>query len=272
MSNPIPSILDAALEASRLADALLCASRQGWAEIEHSLRDQIADLARHRARLRVSGLPPIHAQDAGDRQLWEWDMGEALDELLAAVKEHIEAARSAPPFPECDLLDPDPERFTRYNAAILEPQRACLAAKKREDGARQRLFALAGRIDMTLAAPLPSAAPAVPALLLAGAPLVDGPSIDGHDCHQQEMPLAGTPADPFTDFIRHQRTLLLTLWRKGKVPIETVLRELYGTDSNDNLEALQQVIKRTNKKLATAEMVQRFEVSRRGEFLELREV
>jgi hypothetical protein len=88
----------------------------------------------------------------------------------------------------------------------------------------------------------------------------------------QETPLAGAPADPFTDFIRHQRTLLLTLWRKGKVSIKAVLRELYGTNSNDNLEALQQVIKRTNKRLATVEMVQRFEVSRRGEFLELREV
>jgi hypothetical protein len=104
-----------------------------------------------------------------------------------------------------------------------------------------------------------AAAPAGAKLLHSGPPAGDAPPADG-------------PADPFTDFIRHQRTLLLTLWRKGKVPTKTVLKALYDTDSDDNREALEGVIKRTNKKLTTAKTPQRFEVKRKGEFLELSEV
>ena len=53
--------------------------------------------------------------------------------------------------------------------------------------------------------------------------------------------------------------------------IKDVLKTLYNTTSDDKLEALQQVIKRANKKLATTSMLQRFEVRRRSEFLQLYE-
>ena len=89
--------------------------------------------------------------------------------------------------------------------------------------------------------------------------------------HQERAPAHG-PTDPFTDFTQHQRKLLLTLWNKGKVRIKTALKTLYTTDSDDRLEALKQLIKRTNKKLATVDMVERYEVRRRGEFLELGKV
>ena len=80
------------------------------------------------------------------------------------------------------------------------------------------------------------------------------------------------PTDPFADFSSHQRTLLVTLWRNGKVLISAVLKRLYRSDSGDKLEALLGVIKRTNKNLAEKEMKSRYEVRRKGDFLELREV
>jgi hypothetical protein len=89
---------------------------------------------------------------------------------------------------------------------------------------------------------------------------------------RQEKEQQDDPTDPFRDFIHHQRTLLLTLWRKGKVPIKTVLKKLYGTDSNDNVEALLGVIKRTKRKLCALDTEPRYDISRKGENLELHQL
>ena len=98
------------------------------------------------------------------------------------------------------------------------------------------------------------------------------PTTPADNSPPQEATPADGPTDPFPEFIRHQRTLLLILWRKDKVRIKAVLTAIYKSDSDDNLEALKQIIKRTNRKLTMTEMQQRYEVRRRGEFLELREV
>jgi hypothetical protein len=93
------------------------------------------------------------------------------------------------------------------------------------------------------------------------------------DCASTELAArpADGPIDPFTDFVRHQRVLLLTLWGKGKVQLKAVLKAVYPSEFDDRLEALQQLIKRTNKKLAEQNTLKRYEVKRKGEFLELRE-
>jgi hypothetical protein len=112
---------------------------------------------------------------------------------------------------------------------------------------------------------------AVPLLeKLASAVVADCAVQSGH--LQPDTRSSAIPTDPFTDFIHHQRALLIALWGKGKVSIKSVLQVLYRTNSNDKLEALLQVVKRTNRKLATMELQQRYEVGRRGEFLELRQV
>jgi hypothetical protein len=78
------------------------------------------------------------------------------------------------------------------------------------------------------------------------------------------------PADPFTRFIGKQRPLLLALWNKGDVHITVVLKELYGSASSKNRDALDGVVKRTNRKLATE--VLRYEIKRKGDYLSLRQV
>jgi hypothetical protein len=83
-------------------------------------------------------------------------------------------------------------------------------------------------------------------------------------------PTAATPgngADPFAGFPRLQHRLLVALLNKGAVPIKEVLVAVYGPESGDKHEALQQLKKRTNKKLATENLS--YEIGYKGESLRL---
>jgi hypothetical protein len=167
MSAAFYTILNLAHEISGLADGLQCGIAYGRAEIPQAIRENLAKLTREREQLAVSGLPRTYAHDANARRLWEWQVNRALDDLLAALKEHIEAAKMCPEMPRLDHWNPDPELLARYNQAALESLQACQAAKAMEDDARRRLWDLSQQVDRTPAQKPPPATVQTPGPLQA---------------------------------------------------------------------------------------------------------
>src|SRR5436309_1434362 len=74
--------------------------------------------------------------------------------------------------------------------------------------------------------------------------------------------------DGFLDFTSKQRKLLTALAGKENVPVEEVLRTVYGSRSGDKLQALLKLKDRTNAELSTK---RRFlKIRKKGETLSLR--
>jgi hypothetical protein len=89
--------------------------------------------------------------------------------------------------------------------------------------------------------------------------------------HAQLSPRTGEDnGDQFLDHSTKQRKLLLALCGKGKVSIDSVLREVYGSTHRGSQDALQGLVKRTNKRLA--ENQDQREIRKRGETYELASV
>jgi hypothetical protein len=75
------------------------------------------------------------------------------------------------------------------------------------------------------------------------------------------------PEDRFFEFTVKQRSLLMALRGKGKVPIDDVLKAVYGARGRDKLDALLKLKDRSNKALSQKRPA--FEIKKEGETLAL---
>jgi hypothetical protein len=154
MLEDLSAFRDAAIQASFLADALPGANKQPRVQYLNAIREQQDEMARRRDRLRVWGCPPLHLDSAKERELWWHDMNRALDKLLAAVREHVEAGRLAPHTPQPpDPYAPLPDEWREYHEAITAVLSDCVEAKKRQAEELERIRQLTDMIDRTRGAP-----------------------------------------------------------------------------------------------------------------------
>jgi hypothetical protein len=94
------------------------------------------------------------------------------------------------------------------------------------------------------------------------------PAPSGAARREQDAPPTNGPSEPFLDFPRKERKLLMALFRKGIVPIEDVIRAVWGdTRPKEPEDTLHKLKTRTNERLTAKSKL--LEIRREGQTLKL---